>query len=156
MSYFSSNNVTADPSKAAKTYSVLPEGDYELTIESCEEKKSSKGDPMLSVKFKVEAGDHTGRFLYETIMLSHANPVVVEMGQAKLHSLMLLTGVTAPKSADEFAGRSVHTKVKVVKDKGTGEAKNEVVFRIRSDVVTKPSEPQAARPEPKGKKGGDW
>lgn len=157
MSFFSQNSITADPSKAAKTYTPLPEGEYNLVIEKAEEKDSKNGDPMLSLKFKVDGGQYDGRFLFETVMLSHSNPKVVEMGQRKLHSIMLLTGVTAPKDASDFVGRTLTTKVKTIKDKGTGEAKNEIVFSVKPNTEA-PATKDATAPEveAKGKKGGSW
>ena len=158
MSFFRNNNVIADPSKAAKTYTPLPEGDYDLLIEKAEEKNSKNNDPMLSLKFKVDSGEYAGRFLFETVMLDHSNPVVVEMGQRKLHGIMLLTGVTAPKDASDFVGKTLTAKVKVAKDKGTGEMRNEIVFSVKSGDATAPAAPKKdeKKPERKGSTGGDW
>lgn len=157
MSFFRNNNVIADPSKAAKTYTPLPEGDYDLLIEKAEEKNSKNNDPMLSLKFKVDSGEYAGRFLFETVMLDHSNPVVVEMGQRKLHGIMLLTGVTAPKDASDFVGKTLTAKVKVVKDKGTSEMQNEIVFSVKAGVETaSASKKDEKKPERKGSAGGDW
>ncbi len=159
MSFFSTNNITADPTKAAKTYTPIPEGDYDIFVERCEEKTSSKGNQMLALRFKIDGGEYDGRLLFENILLDHEKPVVVEMGQRKLHGLMLLTGVTAPKAADDFVGKAFKAKVKVFKDKSTGELKNEISFAL-------PAAPAAAtaatdtkgktKVEGKGAKGGDW
>jgi hypothetical protein len=156
MSFFSNNNVTADPSKVAKTYTPIPEGVYSLLVEKCEEKQSKNGDPMLSVKFKVEGGEYAGRFLFETIMLAHEKPGVVEMGQRKLHGLMLLTGIKAPKDASDFVGQVATTRVKVGIDKGTGEPRNEVTFSIPAEAKVETAPVAPPKPEAKGKKGGDW
>jgi len=157
MSFFSNNKIIADPSKAAKTYTPLPEGDYDLLIEKAEEKNSKNNDPMLSLKFKVDSGEYAGRFLFETVMLDHSNPVVVEMGQRKLHGIMLLTGVTAPKDASDFVGKTLTAKVKVVKDKGTGEMRNEVSFGLKAGTETAPApKKDEKKPERKGSAGGDW
>ncbi len=157
MSFFSNNKIIADPSKAAKTYTPLPEGDYDLLIEKAEEKNSKNNDPMLSLKFKVDSGEYAGRFLFETVMLDHSNPVVVEMGQRKLHGIMLLTGVTAPKDASDFVGKTLTAKVKVVKDKGTSEMQNEIVFSVKAGVETaSASKKDEKKPERKGSAGGDW
>ena len=159
MSFFSNNNIVADPSKAAKTYTPLPEGDYDLLIEKAEEKNSKNGDPMLSLKFEVEGGEYAGRFLFETVMLDHSNPVVVEMGQRKLHGIMLLTGVTAPKDASDFVGKTLTAKVKVGKDKGTGEMRNEIVFSVKPGEAAAPATTTTkseSKPTRKGTAGGDW
>jgi hypothetical protein len=158
MSFFDTANITADPSKAAKSYDPIPEGDYDLLVEKIEEKNSKNGDPMLSIKLKVENGEHTGRLLFETIMLNHANAAVVEMGQRKLHGLMLLTGVTAPKKADDFLGLSFNSKVTQVRDKGTGGNRNEVAFNVKASGQAAPPKSEADKSKPKGTAaaGGDW
>ena len=157
MSFFSNNNIIADATKAAKTYTPIEEGVYDLVIDKAEEKNSKNGDPMLSLKFQVADGPAAGRFLFETVMLGHSNPVVVEMGQRKLHGIMLLTGVTAPKDASDFVGRALTTKVKVIRDKTTGEMKNEIVFSVSPDKTQAPApKKDEKKPERKAAAGGDW
>lgn len=169
MSFFAENNLVADPSKAAKTYTPVPDGTYALTIEKCEEKLSRKEDKMLSIRFTIDEGEDAGRILFENIMLSHPNQVVVEMGMRKIHALMLMTNVTAPKSADDFVGRSVTARVKVTRDKGTGELRNEVVLacetiaRAATKAPAKDESKNAEAPAKsagkaagKVKTGGDW
>ena len=42
----------------------VPHGDYEVSINKLELKKSSNGNPMVSVWFKVLAGTHTGQLIF--------------------------------------------------------------------------------------------
>jgi hypothetical protein len=150
--------MTFDPSKVAKTYSTLPEGEYNLVIEKSEGKVSKAGNKMFSLKFRVEDGEYSGRFLFENILTEHDKLGVVEMNVAKMHGLMAMTGVLKPREPEDFTGRTLRAMVKVVKDKGTGEMKNEVSFRVN---VSKVAEVQSSKndekkPERKGSAGGDW
>lgn len=45
-------------------YDEVPVGTYEVKIEKMELKESSKGDPMVSIWFKILSGDQKGRLLF--------------------------------------------------------------------------------------------
>ncbi|RHW37300.1 DUF669 domain-containing protein [Neobacillus notoginsengisoli] len=50
-------------------FEPLPDGSYEVEVEKLEMKESSKGDPMLSIWFKVVDGDYEGqRIFYNKVM----------------------------------------------------------------------------------------
>ena len=42
----------------------VPHGDYEVAINKLELKKSNAGNPMVSVWFKVLAGNHKGQLIF--------------------------------------------------------------------------------------------
>ena len=42
----------------------IPDGDYEVSIAKMELKKSKKGDPMLSIRFEIEAGEFKGNLIF--------------------------------------------------------------------------------------------
>lgn len=45
-------------------YREVPKGNYEVKIEKMELKESKKGDPMLSVWFKILSGEYEGSMLF--------------------------------------------------------------------------------------------
>ena len=45
-------------------YDEVPHGEYEVAIEKMELKESKKGDPMLSVWFKILTGEHKGQYIF--------------------------------------------------------------------------------------------
>ncbi|MGH0588878.1 DUF669 domain-containing protein [Bacillus mycoides] len=50
-------------------FEPLPDGQYEVEVEKLELKESSKGDPMLSIWFKIVEGDYEGqRLFYNKVM----------------------------------------------------------------------------------------
>ena len=50
-------------------FEPLPDGQYEVAVEKLELTESKKGDPMLSIWFKVIEGDHEGqRLFYNKVM----------------------------------------------------------------------------------------
>lgn len=45
-------------------YKEVPHGDYEVVIQQMELKASKKGDPMVSIWFKVVSGDYKGSIIF--------------------------------------------------------------------------------------------
>lgn len=45
-------------------YKEVPHGDYEVAIQQMELKASKKGDPMVSIWFKVVSGDYKGSIIF--------------------------------------------------------------------------------------------
>lgn len=45
-------------------YEDVPFGDYEVKVDKMELKASKKGDPMLSVWFKIISGEHENRLIF--------------------------------------------------------------------------------------------
>lgn len=50
-------------------FEPLPDGQYEVAVEKLELTESKKGDPMLTIWFKIVEGDHEGqRLFYNKVM----------------------------------------------------------------------------------------
>ena len=54
----------ADQNGGQGEFKEVPEGDYEVSIDKIELKESSKGDPMVSVWFKILEGDFKNSRLF--------------------------------------------------------------------------------------------
>lgn len=63
-----------DAEEAAKNgggdFKEVPLGTYEVEVNKLELKKSKKGDPMLSIWFKVLTGDHKGSLIFYNQVMS--------------------------------------------------------------------------------------
>lgn len=55
----------------AGNFEEVPHGEYEVEITKLELKESKKGDPMLSIWFKVLAGDHKGGIIFYNQVLNN-------------------------------------------------------------------------------------
>lgn len=51
-------------------YEEVPHGEYEVTIEKMELKESKKGDPMLSIWFKIIDGKYEGSIIFFNKLLT--------------------------------------------------------------------------------------
>ena len=60
--------LAADVKEAAENgtgnYKEVPHGDYEVAVHQMELKASKKGDPMVSIWFKVLDGEHKGGMIF--------------------------------------------------------------------------------------------
>lgn len=143
-SYFS--NFVPDDTKARSSFDPVQTGEYHLLVEKSVEGKSSAGNAMLKIQFKVEEGEYAGRKLFSNINLEHDNPQVVSIGQQQLQTLRLQLGLKTIKDASDLVGHSFVTTVKVTKRKDTGELVNEVIFRIKKEDGASPARESASTP----------
>lgn len=45
-------------------YPEIPDGTYEVSVAQMELKTSKKGDPMLSIRYKIESGEYKGSLIF--------------------------------------------------------------------------------------------
>lgn len=45
-------------------YKEVPEGEYEVAVDKMEMRESKKGDPMLTIWFKILEGEHEGQLIF--------------------------------------------------------------------------------------------
>lgn len=85
-------------------YTEIPDGTYELGINSMTVKLSKSGNPMLTVAFKVVHGDYKGQYTWMNHVLMNGSPkdnVKFHMGVSFLQSLK--TGVPCdPADLDDL------------------------------------------------------
>lgn len=55
-------------------FEPLPDGDYDVVVETAEYKVSSNGKDMIKVKFKVQGGPSNGRTIYWNAVFSPRKP----------------------------------------------------------------------------------
>lgn len=55
---------TAEESGGNRQYAEIPHGKYEVSVHQMELKASKKGDPMVSIWFKILEGQHKGSFIF--------------------------------------------------------------------------------------------
>jgi len=80
---------------AENEYKEVPHGQYEVEVSKMELKKSKKGDPMLSIWFKVLTGEFKGSLIfYNQLVLQ---PFQIHLANGMLRSL-------APNIDVEFNG----------------------------------------------------
>ena len=76
-----------------KTFEPLPEDDYMVRLSRAEEKKTKKGDRMITCGFQVAKGDFKDRLVFENFVVEHDNDKVVEIANEKLDKFLKAVGV---------------------------------------------------------------
>ena len=87
-------------------YKEVPHGDYEVAIHQMELKASKKGDPMVSIWFKIVSdGEYKGSMIF-------FNQVITQAFQIHIVNEMLRMIVSEMDDADEYIQRIEDTKEK--------------------------------------------
>lgn len=110
-----------DAEEAAKNgggdFKEVPQGTYEVEVNKLELKKSKKGDPMLSIWFKILTGEYKGSIIFYNQVMSqgfgihNANEMLrsldsgveIEFVNFKKYHAMLLDVLEAVEGNLEFA-----------------------------------------------------
>ncbi|MMZ45236.1 hypothetical protein D3C76_403760 [compost metagenome] len=104
-------------------FEVLPKGDYNAVVDELEFGESKKGNPMVTVKFKITDGEHENRVLFDYWVLAGDG---AEFGLGKLKKFLVrimpemdLSAFNVESFAEEALaiGREVTLSVRVQKVK---------------------------------------
>lgn len=77
-----------------KTWEPLPEGDYLMSLKSVEDRKSKKGDDMVTTVFEVIDGEDKGRLIYDNFLVTcAANPEVTEFAKNRVSRFLQSVGI---------------------------------------------------------------
>lgn len=108
-------------------FEVIPKGDYDIVIESCEYKRSNASNqPMWAVRLEVETGDFAGKKLFANLSFS---PKALPMTKASIGTFApeLLEGSFKPKQlADNGDLLGKKARVRVIVGTYQGNKNNQV------------------------------
>lgn len=97
-----------------RTFEKVPFGDYEVAIDNMELKESSKGDPMVSIWFKIVDGQHKNQLIFFNQVITQGFQVhIVNELLRKMVSEMQDAPAIEFKSYKQYANLllDVHEKV---------------------------------------------
>jgi hypothetical protein len=99
-------------------FSALPAGEYEVTIESAEVRKTGTGKSKIAVRFKVTGGPHNGRAVFNDFVLSpgNDNAMVIffrQMSALGLKSEYFSQNPSLEQVAKDLAGRRARLRLGV-------------------------------------------
>jgi hypothetical protein len=141
----------------------LPVGEYQFLIEESKLGLNKKQKEMLTLKFKVDKGEHEGKVVFHNFNLEHDNEQVVNIAKAQLHALLILTGLKEITHPDELVGHTFTAKVGIKKrtDPGTGQERidNAVYLAIKKGAEAPTSNAAPAPPTttaPRASKTSKW
>lgn len=129
------SNFEIDFSKVKKeenNYGPIPAGEYILVIERAAIKESqTPGNFYINLMLKVKGKEYTNRVVWDIINFRNSNEVAQQIGQSRLKSLMISTGVEEDKLksanmdsiVEHLKNKAVITQVRIEKREGY-EARN--------------------------------
>ena len=83
--------VTKKEFKKGDPFLPIPNGEYLVVADRFEEKESKAGNTYINASFKVAEGEHKGRLLWDTFMVSGSTKAV-EIGKKKADELCKASG----------------------------------------------------------------
>ena len=127
----------------------VPAGDYVATVTDSEIKPNKAGTgEYLSLSFRIEDGDHAGRFVWANLNLVHPNEKAVQIARAELAGLCKAVGVLNPKDSADLHNIPVLIRVVLDKDRD-GNPRNVVKgFKPAASQPPKPAAPAKAEAKP--------
>lgn len=119
----------------------IPAGDYVATVTDSEIKPNKAGTgEYLSLSFRIEDGDHAGRFVWANLNLVHPNEKAVQIARAELAGLCKAVGVLNPKDSADLHNIPVLIRVVLDKDRD-GNPRN--VIKGYKPVASQPAKSAA-------------
>lgn len=130
----------------------LPPGWYPCNILEAEVRKTKAGDgDYLNLKLEVAAGHKdAGRWIWDSIMLTHPKPRAVEIGHARLALLARAAKLARVNDSQAFVGKQVEARVVIDTKEYEGRKKNSVKeYRpVGAAPTTAPAAAPVAAPAP--------
>ena len=86
-------------------YGAVPAGEYVATIASAELKATKAGDGQyINTRYKIVDGEFKGRSFFDLINISNPNPQSVEIGLARLNTIIECGGLHEIQDSDQLVG----------------------------------------------------
>lgn len=114
---------------AKKTYDPLPQGTYTVKLTSVKDAKVTKAGngEILPVTFEVVEGDHSGRLIFQNLLIDHENSEYVGYTKNKIDGFLKAVGVGEGINAldndftrlGEFTNRLVNARVAIQESKNS-------------------------------------
>lgn len=138
-----STTVRKDESIPSNNYAPIPENEYHMTIDKCEEKLTKDGkNSYINFALKVTDGQYAGRKVFHRIIISfngYTDSTVREINGRKLNEILDACLIDEARGPEDFVGKEMTVKV------GFDKSGENEVKRLRPMAqVTLPSAPASA------------
>lgn len=123
------------------TREALPAGEYISVLHKAEIKTNDKGNQYINCQFKVVDGQHKGGVFFDIINIANSNAQAVEIGKARLNTLLTIGGLSSCGSTEELEHARIHILAVLGVEEYNGNKKNKLI------VMKNPNEQQRS-PQP--------
>lgn len=120
---------------------IAPAGKYLCLLKKADLKDNSKKTgQIIEVIWSIFEGNYKGVGAFDSINISNPNPVAVEIGLARLNSILTIAGMNELHDTDDLVRANIIALVTFGVDEYNGKEKNTVI------KIESPSQPQAQQP----------
>ena len=129
----------------AEKYEVIPEGTYQVIIESADYKPSKKNpaNRYIDLKMKIQGPTHVGRYVWEILNVNNTNQVAEQIAREKLGHYLRALGLGPIKDTEKLVNGVAMIKIKHKLDSYDGEMKA-TVARVMAPQGSMPPASSAA------------
>lgn len=125
------------------TREALPAGEYIAVLDKAEIKTTKAGDGQyVNCQFKVVDGQHKGGVFFDIINIANPNAQAVEIGLARLNTLLTIGGLSACGSTEDLEHARIHILAVLGLEEYNGNKKNKLI------AMKNPNAPQQRLPQP--------
>ena len=127
MAFLGETFSTDDLPQSERSYDLLPDGWYNVTITKAELGTTKAGTGQkIDIRYDITGPTHQGRVLFGALNIRNPSQKAEEIGRQQLGEIMRAVGLAKVQDTDELIGKSLAVKVKTRAAEGQYEARNEV------------------------------
>ena len=117
--------------RTPSNYSLVPAGEYDVTVVKAELKDTKSGGAMLILGYEVMSGEHAGKVIKDTMNIVNQSAEATRIGLERLKTVANATGHKNPsKIADSDELLNLNPFLVIVDVKDDGQYKNNVVKAV--------------------------
>lgn len=84
-----------------KSFSLIPDGEYDAYVASCEVKTTKAGDgSYFALKMTISSGDQKGQSVFHNLNIKNKNKTAEEIGHQQILSLLTCAGKAEKKKVN--------------------------------------------------------
>lgn len=116
---------TTDDLPEGRSYDLIPEGWYTVTITKADLNATKAGNgTKIDMRYDIMGPSQQGRVMFDTINIRNPNAKAEEIGRQQLGEIMRAIGLARVEDTDQLIGASLQIKIKIrqpsEKDKANG------------------------------------
>lgn len=127
MAFLGETFSTDDLPQSERSYDLLPDGWYNVTITKAELGTTKAGTGQkIDIRYDITGPTQQGRVLFGALNIRNPSQKAEEIGRQQLGEIMRAVGLAKVQDTDELIGKSLCVKVKTKPAENGYEARNEV------------------------------
>jgi hypothetical protein len=124
------------------TREALPAGEYIAVLDKAEIKTTKTGEGQyINCQFKVVDGQHKGGVFFDIINISNPNAQALEIGLARLNTILSIGGLNQCGSTEELEHARIHILAVLGIEEYNGNKKNKLIAIKNPNAQVKTPQP---------------